>query len=262
VTAIRAAHPEVRVMEVSDNQGYAGNNNWGIRAALALGAAWVLVLNEDTVLAPECLEALMRAGEADGRIGMVGPLLYHHSDPRRIQSAGGVLTKRWKLSHAGFNALDAGQYSTEREVDWLSGCAVMVRRQVMDEIGLLDERFFIYWEEVDWCLRARGRGWRLVHTPQAKLWHKGVTPEYAPKPAVTYYSTRNRFLILAKHRAPVLAWWVAIGETARNLASWTLRPKWRHMREHRQALWQGTRDFVMRRWGRWAPPASQGAARG
>jgi GT2 family glycosyltransferase len=134
-------------------------------------------------------------------------------------------------------------------VDWISGCSILVRRQVLEQIGFIDERYFYYWEETELCIRARGQGWRIVHVPRARLWHKGVQLNYQPKPSVTYYATRNRLLTLTKHRAPAVVQVVAWLQLFRTLASWTVRPKWRHLRAHRDAMWRGVWDYLFRRWG-------------
>jgi len=249
VEAIRSAYPLVQIIEIKQNLGYAGNNNVGIRAALQAGAEWVLVLNEDTILAPDCLSQLVRAGEQDERVGIVGPMVYHFDHPEIIQSAGGFMSAVWDSWHAGQNETDTGQFPAPRLVDWISGCAIMVRRAVIEEVGMLDERFFYYFEETEWCMRARRRGWKVLHVPLAKLWHKGVQLDYHPGPNVTYYATRNRFLMLSKHKAPLRAWVGTWLEMVRRLASWSVRPKWRARREHRNALWQGMMDFLMHRWG-------------
>ncbi|MHB1415268.1 MAG: glycosyltransferase family 2 protein [Chloroflexota bacterium] len=249
VEAIHSAFPEVRVVNIEQNHGYAGNNNVGIEAALAQGADWVLVLNEDTVLAPDCLARLVEVGESSPRIGIVGPMVYHHDEPNVIQSAGGMLGPYWESHHLGQNEADHGQFGEPHEVEWLSGCAIMLRRAVIEQVGMLDPRFFYYWEETEWCLRAGKAGWRIVHVPAARLWHKGVQRDYRPKPSVTYYGTRNRFLMYAKHGAPPLAWVVAWAQTARTLTSWTVKPKWQPMREHRDAMWHGVVDFLSQRWG-------------
>jgi GT2 family glycosyltransferase len=247
--AIRSVHPGVRVLPLSQNFGYAGNNNVGIEAALAGGADWVFVLNEDTILAPDCLARLVEAGERDERIGIVGPMVYHHNEQNVIQSAGGKLSRDWTAFHLGENALDEGQFAGTHPVDWISGCAILVRRSVIEDVGMIDARYFYFWEETEWCLRAGRAGWKIVHVPEAKLWHKGVQRDYRPKPTVTYYATRNRLMTLAKHHAPVAVRFRAWLQIARTLTSWTLKPKWRHMRDHRWAMWRGATDFLSHRWG-------------
>ena len=100
-TRVQAAFPDVRVIALEQNLGYAGNNNVGIAAAMADGADWVFVLNEDTVLAPDCIAALVEAAERDPRIGIVGPMVYHHDEPGVIQSAGGRLSPLWSGAGPG-----------------------------------------------------------------------------------------------------------------------------------------------------------------
>lgn len=250
VDAVKECCPDVRIVELKENLGYAGNNNVGIRAALDAGAEWVFVLNEDTVIAPDCLSRLVDAGRDDPRVGIVGPLVYHHDEPTVIQSAGGGLSPRWEGFHYGQNEADTGQFGRVRPVQWISGCAILVRRDVIEDVGLIDERFFIYWEETEWCLRAHRAGWKILHVPDAKAWHKGVKRDYRPPPSVTYYSTRNRLLMLATHHAPLPAWLTAWAQLTRTIASWTLRPRWKDKRLHRNAMWHGISDFLRRRWGR------------
>lgn len=249
VDAIQKKYPHVEIIGLTQNLGYAGNNNVGIEIAIAKGADWVFVLNEDTILAEDCLKRLVEIGESDSSIGIVGPLVYHHSEPDVIQSAGGSLGPNWQSQHLGQNERDIGQFQYPQDVEWISGCAIMVRRTAIERVGALDARFFYYWEETEWCLRTRRDGWRVVFVPQAKLWHKGVQRDYQPSPSVTYYSTRNRLLMLAKHRAPIRVWGQAIWQISRTLTSWTIRPKWKSMREHRNAMGRGLVDFLRHRWG-------------
>jgi GT2 family glycosyltransferase len=249
VNAIRQMFTKAQVVELTQNLGYAGNNNVGIRLAVEQGADWVLVLNEDTILAENCIEIMVSAAEMDSRIGMVGPMVYHFDEPTVIQSAGGKLDNHWTPTLIGMNEDDTGQYAANHDVDWLSGCALLVKRAVIEQIGVFDERLFIYWEETDWCMRARTQGWRLVHSPQAKLWHKGVRRNYQPTPSVTYYFTRNKFLVLLKQHAPISVLAYHFLQTIRTLVSWSLKPRWRFMLEHRNAMWQGMQDFARQRWG-------------
>jgi GT2 family glycosyltransferase len=249
VQAIQAEFSEVQVLPLAQNRGYAGNNNVGIAAALQQGAEWVFVLNEDTLLAPDCLSQLVTLGESDPRIGIVGPLVYHASEPDVIQSAGGRMGRDWQAWHHAQNEKDSGQFAQPQEVEWISGCAILVRRAVIEQVGALDDRFFYYWEETEWCVRAHKAGWHIMLAPQAKLWHKGVQRDYRPSPSVTYYATRNRFMLLAKHHAPLQARAVAWEQTLRTLLSWSLRPKWRAKADHRDAMWQGLRDYLRHRAG-------------
>jgi hypothetical protein len=249
--AIATDFPAVQVLPLKKNLGYAGNNNVGIAAALAQGADWVFVLNEDTVQAPDCISRLVALGESDPQIGIVGPLVYHFDEPAVIQSAGGRLGRYWKSVHTGHNDPDENHslLAAPRPVDFISGCAILVRRSLVEQAGALDERFFYYWEETEWCLRARRNGWQVMFEPRARLWHKGVQRDYQPNPSVTYYNTRNQLMLLAKHRAPLSVWLVAWAEMGRTLTSWTVKPRWRAMRLHRDAMAQGVVDFLRKRHG-------------
>jgi GT2 family glycosyltransferase len=249
VEAIRLTYPEVQVLNLTKNLGYAGNNNVGIQEAMKQGAEWVFILNEDTILAPDCLDQLINTAETDPRTGIVGPMVYHHDEPNVIQSAGVYINNNWRAFHIGQNQIDCGKFPIPRNVDAISGCAILIRRQVIEDVGFLDERFYYYWEETEWCLRARKADWNITHVPAAKLWHKGVQRDYHPSPSVTYYDTRNWLLMLSKHNAPVTTWLYAWYRTLLILTTWTIRPKWRDMQDHRDAMWQGIRDFISGQWG-------------
>jgi GT2 family glycosyltransferase len=250
VEAIKSNHPDVHIIQLVENRGYAGNNNVGIQAAINQGAAWVFVINEDTIFSQDCLSLMIQVGETDPTIGILGPMVYHHDEPNVIQSAGGELGKNWLGMHLGMNEDDHGQFSAPHPVEWITGCAILVRREVIEQVGMIDEKFFIYSEEKEWCIRASKAGWKLIHVPAAKVWHKGVQRNYQPKFSFTYYSTRNHFLMLSKHHAPLNVWLSALFQTLRTLISWSIKPKWRHKREHRDAMWRGLMDFLRQRWGK------------
>ena len=242
--SIRATFPAVEVLELERNLGYAGNNNIGLARALERGFEFALMINDDAVVAPDCIEHLVRASLQDRVIGMTGPTVYHREQPSVVQSAGGELTPawitRWKTD------CHAAPATEPRDVAWVPGCVLMVRRELCEDIGLLDDRFFTYWEEVEWCVRAVRRGWRVVHVPAARAWHRDPRPVAA---AATYYMTRNRLLALAMHRAPLRLWLLVTANLAATLVSWSVRPKWRHLRPHRTAIWHGLLDFARGRVG-------------
>jgi len=246
---IRESFPTVRVLKLTDNRGYAGNNNVGVRAALQGGAEWVLLLNNDTVIDDQCITTMVEA-VTDHDASVAGPMIYHHDEPDTIQSAGGTLSVFWRDRHLGQNETEQQQYPNTRTVDWVSGCAFMISRPAIELVGPLDERYFMYGEEIEWCLRVRKAGGVVVHVPAAKVWHKGVRRNYEPSPAVTYYSTRNLLLTLWIHRAPGIARLVRSLYIIRLLATWTLRPKWRRSKaDHRDAVWWGAVDYLRGRWG-------------
>lgn len=250
---VAQSYPEVEIIRLHENLGYAGNNNVGIRAALERGAEWVFVLNDDTTLDPACLSALIAVGQNDPTIGILGPLVYHFDEPQVIQSAGGALGDDWISMHLGMDEPDRGQYGSVREVEWISGCAILVRRATIDQVGMLDSEYFLYWEEIEWCIRAREAGWRIVNVPHARLWHKGVQRHYQPKPYVTYYVTRNRLHTLAKHHAPWQVRMTALFGVLKTLLSWSVKPRWSSRREHRDAMWMGLVDFLHHRTGPMRP---------
>lgn len=256
VEAIRETHPDVQIVELHENLGYAGNNNVGIEIAMKQDADWVFVLNEDIVLDSECLAKLIEVGESDARIGILGPLVYHHDEPTVIQSAGGMLGEYWESIHLGKDDVDQGQFMLPHQVEWISGCAILVRRDAIEQAGTLDGNYFIYWEETEWCIRVARAGWKIVNVPQARIWHKGVQRDYQPKPSFTYYGTRNHLLTLAKHHAPLRARLHTWMQILRTLTSWSIKPVWRHKREHRDAMMLGVVDFFRKRLGKM--PVKQG----
>ena len=246
---LAAQFPRAIRLPLAENSGYAGNNNVGLRHPVAQAADWVFLLNDDTTLAPDALSQLIAVGEQDSSAGLLGPTILYANEPALIQSAGGQLGPRWQATHRGRNESDHGQYREPQQREWLSGGALLARRQMIEQVGELDERYFMYWEEIDWCLRAARAGGGVVQVPAAHAWHQG-RPPHEPSPAVTYYSARNRLLLLSRFGAPEAARLGAWLEYTRTLLSWSLRPRWRGQRAHRDALWQALADYRGRRWGK------------
>ncbi len=250
--AIRRDFPEATLIEMGGNLGFTGGNNVGIRYALAYGADYVLLLNNDTEVASDFLTHLVEVMEATPKVGIAGPLIYYYDRPEIIWSAGGTIDpRRGQTRMIGLGERDRGQYGpAPRQVDFVTGCALLVRRPVLEQAGLLDERFFAYYEEAEWCVRVRRAGYRVVNVPGAKVWHK-ISPERrAASPIVHYYMTRNRLLFLRCAQLGVGAWlYTLIGEYLRTLVSWSLRPRWRNKRNQRNAMLQALYDYRRGRFG-------------
>jgi GT2 family glycosyltransferase len=254
VPVIRQRFPGVTIIENGENLGYAGGNNVGLRYAMAQGADYALLLNNDTVVDPAFLRILVDAAEADPAVGVAGPTIYYHERPDVIWSAGGAID--WQRGGStrmvGLDERDEGQFGAEpRTVDFVTGCAMLIRRTVMEKAGLLDERFFAYYEETEWCVRVARAGYKILHIPLARMWHKISPSAQADSPLVHYYMTRNRLLFLKATGAGLGAWLhTLVLDDLRTLLSWALRPKWEHKRPHKGVMIQAIADAGRGRWGK------------
>ena len=200
VAALRAQFPEVMVLENDRNYGYAGGNNVGIRWALQHGADYVLVINNDTEATPGMIDELVRIAESDPRIGVVGCRNVLMEDPRRLWGAYGRITfGPFVVRVAGERAIDGPQWQVVRDVEWLIGNGYLWRRRAIERIGLLDEQLFAYNEDIDWCLRARAAGFRVVYAGTAAILHRGgdgATP--SRKRALMWYILGRNGVVLAR----------------------------------------------------------------
>lgn len=251
--AIRAAYPQVTLIETGDNLGYVGGNNVGLEHARTIGADYALLLNNDTEVAPDFLRLLVEAAEADPTIGIMGPTIYYFDRPGVIWSAGGAIDWGWGDTRMiGVDKVDQGQFGlSPRPVDFVSGCAMLIKMSSIDQMGLLDPRFFAYYEETEWCVRVARAGFKIVHVPQAKIWHKISPTAREASPQVHYYMTRNRLLFLKLSGAGVSSWLnTLLFDYGRTLLSWSVKPRWRHKAPQRRAMLQAISDYRQRRFGK------------
>lgn len=256
VDAIRSAYPQVTLIEAGDNLGFAGGNNLGLEQARAWKAGYVLLLNNDTIVDPDFLRLLVEKGEEDSTAGIVGPSVYYFDRPDVLWTAGGSIDwERGDSRMIGVGEVDRGQYGTKpRQVDFISGCALLVKMAVIDRVGPLDPRFFAYYEETEWCVRVSRSGYKIFHVPNAKIWHKISLDAREASLAVNYYMTRNRLLFLRLTGAGFKPWCNTLClEYAARLVSWTVKPKWRYKTPHRRAMVQAIVDYGLGRFGRWNP---------
>jgi len=250
VAAIRDKYPAVTILENHENLGYAEGNNVGVRFSLESGADYVFILNNDALVSPETLSCLVAAATAHPDAGFLGPKVYHRESPQVIQSVGGMFNKYWESCYRGMDEVEQGQFEELTNVDFVCGCAVLVSRRAIERIGLLDPRFFLYREDVDWCYRATRAGFKVLYVPAATVWHRSPHIREAELPRTTYYMARNALLFLAKNGlGPIEIAKVLIFRQLRPLLSWTIKPKWRHMCRNRDALLRGIVDFFRGKFG-------------
>ncbi len=206
---LKVRYPNIVLLENTVNLGFAGGNNIGINYALEHGTDYVLILNSDTVVDKQLVGEMISVASQDKQIGMVTCKMLYYDEPERLWYAGGEINKLTLWSrHIGHYKIDSQRYSNIREISFVTGCCMLVRRSLIEKIGMFDEIFFTYSEDVDWSLRARKAGFKLMYVPTSKLWHKvggiirkntrtGV--EGSSSPYQYYQTTRNHFLILRKH---------------------------------------------------------------
>lgn len=250
VTTIRTAYPSVEIIETSENLGYTGGNNVGIRCSLARGADYVWLLNDDVIVHPECLHLLVQAAKARPNVGFVGPLVRIWELPDHILSAGGVLGPGMQARQRGLGERDRGAYTETEDLDFLSGCALLVSRPLIDQIGMLDEEFFAYGEDVEWCVRGKQAGFKTLFVPDAIVWHPDTRLRDENSAQVMYYISRNQLLLLRRHRLGAGYLLLALLQNMMLLMNWTLNPKWRSAKPKRDALWLAMRDFALGRFGK------------
>ena len=159
------------LIENEKNYGFSEGNNIGIRYALERGADYVFVLNNDTVVDAEFLNELIKVGEADKEIGIISPVIYHYYNPNRIQFGGGVKLNLYmgKITKLVKKEVKQGVIS---DTGIVSGAAMLIKRETLEEIGLFPTKYFLGWEDTDYCIKVSRGGWKLVCIPKAKIWHK------------------------------------------------------------------------------------------
>jgi GT2 family glycosyltransferase len=181
---VHESFPDVGLVENETNEGYAAGANAGIRVAMADGADYVFLMNNDLVVAPDAVSALVAAASERPDAAFVGPMIYYHEPPNLIWSLGGAVSY-WSgnIRHHAIREKDDGRYIEAREVDYVTGAAVLASAAALARIGLMDEEYYMYNEDTDWCARAALLGYGVIVEPRAKAWHRvsmssggGLTP--------------------------------------------------------------------------------------
>jgi GT2 family glycosyltransferase len=248
---IRERFPHVRVIRSERNLGFAGGNNVGLRAAQDAGADYVLMLNQDTLIDRGAVRELVSVAESRPDAGALCPLIYYMDPPDLIWFAGARFDPRRGHNgrHIGYQEQDRGQYDGVRETGRATGAAIFVPTRVLDEVGPLDERLFLHVEDVEWSLRMRAAGYRVLMVPSARVWHHvSVASGGEHSPVSAYYVTRNTLAVCAQHaplrglaalRRELVIWLVALVHVRR------ARRPLRNLR----AVMQGWRDYRASRMG-------------
>ena len=199
--AVEKEFPEIKIIRNEANLGYAGGNNVGIREGLRTGCDYVILLNNDAFPEPDMVAEMVRKATSDDRIAAVGGKVLWTERPNTLWAV-----YAWETFNANIVTVeglideDRGQYEKCRDVHVVVGCALMLRREALEDVGLLDETFFAYHEDLDWCRRARDKGYRVVYVPTAVLYHRGsASTGGGPDSPIMYFGGRNSVLYAKKH---------------------------------------------------------------
>lgn len=230
--------PRLTLLEAPSNLGFAGGNNVGIRYALARGATWILILNNDTIVERGTLPTLVEGAERAGA-DLAGCSIYEYGDPTKPWYFGGIF--HWWGGRTITSLRSVAKSQVAVETDWITGCCLIVRRRVFEKIGLLDERAFLYYEDEDFCQRAAQAGFKRVVVLGARIYHKVSQSSGVGSPLMYYHATMSRTYFHRKHHRFVshvafLALFL-LRSMARSLL-WSVEGRWDLV----DATWRALRD--------------------
>jgi len=198
--AVRSGFPAVNYLYSPVNLRFAGGNNLALRMMSPGPVDYFLLLNNDTIVDPAFLQELVKVCETDNKIGLAGGKIYYYHQPDTIWFAGGKANiRRAYMRHLGIGKQDDGSFDYAGEVTFLNGACVLIRASVVEQIGLLDEDYYLYGEDLDYCLRAVKAGWKLYYQPAAQIWHK--VSRSSPTLKKLYYRYWSWIILMNKHTA-------------------------------------------------------------
>ena len=198
---LQADFPALRFIFNDRNLGFSKGCNVGMRAALAdKDCAYVLLLNNDAVVSPHCLERAVEMAEANPRIGMVGGKIFQAPGSNVLSYAGGYVS-RWRGQTVvrGFGEVDRGKFEEPCEVGFIIGALLLIKREVLETVGLLPEEYFFGVEDLDYSLTVQRRGYKLYYVPQFVAYHLGGGSQSTWNPTYVYNSYRGKLILLEKH---------------------------------------------------------------
>ena len=232
VSLIRTTFPDVLVLETRKNLGFAAGNNVGIRHALANGADYVWLLNNDTKPDSDALTELVSKAMTDTRLGAVASICYYADAPSTVQAWAGARVNLWTGS--------ARLSMSPRPDHWfhsLNGTSFLISRAALEDVGLLNENFFLYWEDTEFCLRLRKQGWQIAAAPRSRVLHKvgGSTRRDGLILDRFHVASGLRLLSLYSPVPPLAMFWFLSTKIARRLVLADLG--------RCKSVWSGARDY-------------------
>lgn len=206
---IPSENMDLKLIREEKNLGFSGGHNVGIKYAITRNADYLLILNNDTYVDKSFLEELLKIAEKDAQIGILSPKIYfapgfefHRSRYKKNETgkvfwyAGGEMD--WDNiigHHRGVDEVDNGQFDKTEETELATGCCMMIKKEVFDKVGMFDDKYFLYYEDADLCMRAKKNGFKIMYTSKSVIWHKNAGSAGGSGSVLQdYYITRNRLL--------------------------------------------------------------------
>ncbi|MCB0254177.1 MAG: glycosyltransferase family 2 protein [Anaerolineae bacterium] len=256
VARLRISFPEIEIVETGINLGYAGGNNVGIQRALAAGAEAVCILNNDVIVEPDFLAPLLAALQGQPDVGVVTPLVAEQGEKGgHVWALGSAVN--WRTAEVmrrhGGEPVAPWLQRASFEVDVASGAAMLVKREVFERVGMMDEAFFLYFEEVDWSLTVRQAGYRILAVPTSVVWHRVSATLGTTSPAIDYYMLRNHLRLIGRHWSGVRRIYLGGRVVLRNLfavAAFTVKSHSGQRTPNRDARLLALRDALLGRLGK------------
>lgn len=244
---VHSHYPWVHLIELKENLGYAGALNVAIRHSLRNGnPKYIFALNNDTIIPSTTLRTLVEVAESNPRIAICAPKILYYDDPTLTFSMGDRLFPFLPLPVSyGFHSKDSPKLNRIMDFDYVFGCALLIRVEVLKQIGLFDTSFFMYYEDADFCRRTRDQGWRIVRVGTAPLLHKASLSVKKVQPQMTYLRARNRsrFFRRYPHGPHRFLTWVSlfIGSIIR-IFRFIFSNQLDNLKPYIQGFWHGLRE--------------------
>jgi len=265
IKIVDSRFPRLKITQIFNdlNLGFAGGNNIGIEMALERGAEYILLLNNDTIVESDFLSQMMHVAQTNKEAGILGPIIYDYVDHNKIQFAGGRINwsktrgehqivmpgllwhpdpKSWIPASAGMT----DKMNNIFETDYITGCCLLIEREVIEKIGLMNEDYFLYYEDADWNLRAQRAGWLCGIAPSSKIYHKGSTSSTEFSFPYIYYHSRNGLIFGAKFGNKFLIYLISFWIFAKQLIKLIIG----YRRDWARPVMRGVSDFWRGRKGK------------
>ena len=229
---------KITIIVNEENSGFAGGTNVGIKYALNNGADYVLLLNNDTIIDSKMIEIMVKASNINNSV--ISPKIYYFDNKDMIWSAGGEI--KWNRGYTiqyGMNEIDKGQFNERKDIDFATGCCMLIPKNIVNEIGLMPEEYFLYFEDTDYCVKIKKAGYQIIYEPEAFMYHKvSATTGGEDNKNYVYYFSRNRLEFNKKYNRNKIYYFYILLSWMKKIIVWAIRGRY----ELISSLVQGIKD--------------------